>query len=479
VPKPNRNANRKPKLSWHRQLTELLGRSRRNLLNLLSRNPVYSHWQSLTHSQRLFLSNIGIAVLIAVVIAQFHQNRWLVRLENSAMDTMMEFNKGLPRMSAGGDDNALQFTYLDIDDASYRVWNEPYHTPRDKILRLVKIAAENRARLIVLDIDLSRAGTNADNDQRLAEYLAAYGRDEPQPPLILVRTFYNNTSSDREWTDIRPSFLDEYEFSSAVQWAQPLFRKTMWDGVVRQWHLVKSGCLKGQLVLLPAAQLVATTLLAGDYSTPANQYADLSSVRIDRCSDDPNTGQHVDFPASDGRNDSYAPETDISQRLIYTMPWDGPAPDLVTVSAHLITDSNHEISDDLIANRVVIVGASFAESGDIHRTPIGEMPGALIIANAIKSLSLYGQIRSPPAWAQWVLRLALIMLAAWVFSRFTSLTAICMAGAIIIGALVPISFYFFKYGLWLDFAVPLFAMMIHRAVAEYRYTHLSSRAVGP
>jgi len=161
------------------------------------------------------------------------------------------------------------------------------------------------------------------------------------------------------------------------------------------------------------------------------------------------------------------------------MPWDGPAPDLVTVSAHLITDSNHEISDDLIANRVVIIGASFAESGDIHRTPIGEMPGALIIANAIKSLSLYGQIRTPPAWAQWFLRLLLIMLAAWVFSQFTSLTAIFVAGTVIIAVLVPISFYFFKYGLWLDFAVPLFAMMIHRAVAEYRYTHLTSRADGP
>ena len=34
--------------------------------------------------------------------------------------------------------------------------------------------------------------------------------------------------------------------------------------------------------------------------------------------------------------------------------------------------------------------------------------------------------------------------------------------------LVPINFYFFKYGLWIDFALPLFAMLIHRAIAEYK-----------
>lgn len=41
-------------------------------------------------------------MLIAAVIAFFHQNHWLVRLENSAMDTVIEFNQGLPRMSDAG-----------------------------------------------------------------------------------------------------------------------------------------------------------------------------------------------------------------------------------------------------------------------------------------------------------------------------------------------------------------------------------------
>lgn len=421
------------------------------------------------------MSNVVVAVLIAIVVAAFHQNRWLVRLEDSAMDTMMEFNKGLPRMGVDSSSGGLPFTFLDIDNASFRSWDEPYHTPRDKVLKLVRTAAEHKARLIVLDIDLSRPGINAEHDQRLAEYLAEYGKGEVRPPLILVRTFYNDGPSDREWLDIRPSFLDEFEFSPSVHWAQPLFRKTMWDGVVRHWHLVKFGCLKGQLILLPATQLIAAALLADGNTDAIKRPVDLDSIQLDSCSSQSSVNTSANLQKLGVSDSALAPDPDIDQRLIYTIPWKSPAPDLVTISAQVITESDRQLSDDLFADRVVMIGASFSESGDIHRTPIGEMPGALIIANAIKSLTLYGQVRSPPLWFQWTLKLTLILLAAWAFSRFTSLTAVCLAGATIIGTLVPISFYFFKYGLWLDFTIPLFAMMMSRAVAEYRNAQFSSR----
>lgn len=457
-------------------LAELFGQLWRRFGGFLAENSASSYWRSLPTTRRLFLSNVVVAVLIAIIVAAFHQNRWLVRLEDSAMDTMMEFNKGLPRMSPDSSSSTLQFTFLDVDNASYRDWQEPYHTPRDKILKLVKAAADNNARLIVLDIDLSRAGVNAEDDKLLAEYLAQYGRGETRPPLILVRTFYNDGPSDRQWLHVRPSFLDEFEFSSSVYWAQPLFRKTMWDGVVRHWHLVKFGCLRGQLLLLPATQLIAAALLADGNTASVNRSVHLDSVQLDSCSSQSDANTSSTLQASGRRDDASSLDPDIGQRLIYTIPWKSPAPDLVTVSAQFITESDREFSDDLIANRVVMIGASFSESGDIHRTPIGDMPGALIIANAIKSLSLYGQVRTPPLWIQWTLKLTLILLAAWAFSRFTSLTAVCLAGATIIGTLVPISFYFFKYGLWLDFAIPLFAMMMSRAVAEYRNAQSSSRA---
>lgn len=463
-----RHASRSPYFNRLRRFAGLAGGSWRRFRSFLSVNPVRSHWRALSRSQRLFLSNVGIAVLIAVVIAFFHQHHWLVRLENSAMDTMMEFNQGLPRMSDAGSADPMQFTFLDIDDASYRGWGEPYHVPRDKILKLIKFAAEANARLTVLDIDLSREGVDADDDRRLAAYLTQYGKGVAHPPLILVRTFYSGEPGDRQWVDIRPSFLDEFEFPTSVHWAQPLFKATLWDGVIRHWHLIKFGCLNGRLVLVPATQLIAAALLsAGDVSS-VNRYADLNVVRMENCNNADSAASAITFRDAGGRSEIFSPEAELGQRLIYTIPWKSPAPDLITVPAQLITESPHDLSGDLIRNRVVIIGASFADSRDIHRTPIGEMPGALIIANAIKSLTHYGQVRPPPALSHWVEKLFLILVAAWAFSRLTSLIAVFVAGAIIIGALVPISFYFFKFGLWVDFAIPLLAMVIHRAVAEYR-----------
>ena len=462
----NIHANPARLTAWLRRIARAIAAVWQRMISALAAVTFRPLRNTLSESQRMFLANVGIATLVAVVIAFFHQNQWLVSLENTAMDLMMELNQGLPRMSGGDVDNPLRFSYLDIDDRSFRAWNEPFHTPRDKLQKLIEYAASGDARLIVVDFDLSRAGIVAGHDASLARFLGEYGEDSELPPLILVRNFYRTGSSDLEWIEIRPSFLDDVELSANIHWAQPLFRATLGDGVVRHWHLVKSGCLNGQMMLLPAVQLIAAGLLSDVDSTSANHVADLGRVGLHGCANPTNVDAR---PGAAGRYRSdAATDSSIDQRIIYTLPWQRPSPDLVTISAQLVTDSNRNLSVDLVRDSVVIIGASHVDSGDIHRTPIGTMPGALIIANAIKSLTLYGQINTPPAMLQWTSKLIIIFFAAWIFLSFRSLLGVVVAGTVILLILVPVSFYFFKYGLWIDFALPLFAMLIHRAIAEYK-----------
>jgi len=447
----------------------------RSVLDSQRTDLIRARWCQLPYLQRQFLANAGIAIVIAIAIAFFHQSHWLVRLENSAIDWMMDVNKSLPRMSSNASDVSLQFTFLDIDDESYAAWGEPYHAPRDKILKLVDFAGSAGAQLIVLDIDLARAGIDPDDDHKLGTYLARYGELASRPPLILVRTFTRGNGDNGQWVNIRPSFLDEFELPATIHWAQPLFKATLWDGVIRHWHLVKFGCLNGQPLLVPATQLLAVALLSDPDSPPRNRFADLNTVRIENCATVNATGTSVTTHDSDAMVSS---ETELGQRLIYTIPWHEPAPDLITIRANVITESTRELSNDLLRDRIVIIGASFADSRDIHRTPIGEMPGALIIANAIKSFSLYGQLRPPATWALWAQKLALILLVAWAYSRLTSLVAVTVASAIVFATLVPISFYFFKYGISVDFAIPLLAIVIHQAVVDYRNAQISKREAG-
>jgi CHAT domain/Family of unknown function (DUF6763) len=52
-------------------------------------------------------------------------------VENPAMDAMINANQALPRMVG-----KEQYTFVDIDEKTYQEWHEPYHNPRDKLLRL-------------------------------------------------------------------------------------------------------------------------------------------------------------------------------------------------------------------------------------------------------------------------------------------------------------------------------------------------------
>jgi CHASE2 domain-containing sensor protein len=48
------------------------------------------------------------------------------------------------------------FVWLDIDDQTHRQWGEPLFTPRNRVQRLIDAAVKAEARLIIVDIDLSR-----------------------------------------------------------------------------------------------------------------------------------------------------------------------------------------------------------------------------------------------------------------------------------------------------------------------------------
>jgi len=48
----------------------------------------------------------------------------------------------------------------------------------------------------------------------------------------------------------------------------------------------------------------------------------------------------------------------------------------------------------------MVIGASFAESRDRHLTPLGEMPGTLVLINAIQSLYQHGELTAPPLWVK-------------------------------------------------------------------------------
>jgi CHASE2 domain-containing sensor protein len=124
-------------------------------------------------------------------------------------------------------------------------------------------------------------------------------------------------------------------------------------------------------------------------------------------------------------------------------------------------------SFDFFKDTIVVIGSSYAESGDIHATPLGEMPGPLILINAIKSFNQWGQITTPPPWIKWLIEALLIVFIAWVYAWANSFWGTLLVGITILAVFVPVSFWFFKAGMWVDFALPVFGMQLHQLIAEH------------
>ena len=140
---------------------------------------------------------------------------------------------------------------------------------------------------------------------------------------------------------------------------------------------------------------------------------------------------------------------------------------LATLSALRITEAEQPISTALLTDRIVVIGGSFAESQDIHLTPLGAMPGALIIINAFQSLTEHGELEAIPLWLVLLIETVLIVVMSIAFIVYRNFWGQIISGLFILLVLLPISYALFRHGVWISFALPLLAVQIRQIWAEF------------
>ncbi|MBS0424436.1 MAG: CHASE2 domain-containing protein [Proteobacteria bacterium] len=396
-----------------------------------------------------------------------HPTSWIGRIENAAMDSMMYVSSNTLEMVKGNTlSPPLKLAFIDIDEDSYRKWGEPFYSPRHKIQQLLYFAANSGARAIILDVDLSKP---SEDDQKLTEFLQNY--KENYPPLFLLRSRYpaSECTQHRDY-HLRPSFLDG-KLGKNIYWGQSLFKASDYDQELRYWELYEIGCLNGKPVVIPAFQLLVDVYLTSpsDLEKIIDQ---LQQKLPESCDALEQLGQALSGELRYGNKTlklEYNANQRIGERIIYTLPWKQSGWDeFYQRSAHKIVKENQTIGADAARDRVIVIGASYKDSRDIYRTPIGEMPGAMIILNAVKSLHMLGQIEPPSGLYKWSIEIGLIILISWAFAQFHSMLAALIIGILILLILVPISFGLFKYGVWVDFALPLLGIQMHQMFEQYK-----------
>jgi adenylate cyclase len=145
---------------------------------------------------------------------------------------------------------------------------------------------------------------------------------------------------------------------------------------------------------------------------------------------------------------------------VYRINFIGPAGSFLTIPSDAVAaigDLGVEIAgDNPLRGRIVLVGGTFADGRDVHRTPYGFMPGVEIQANIVHML-VTGSLVRPAGWlAGFAVQLIAVLLAGLVMVAVRPLwgTVVCLAGALLLG--VPASYVAFsRGGYWVDFLLPV------------------------
>jgi CHASE2 domain-containing sensor protein len=474
---------------------------------------------------------IGSAVEFILILLHHLSPGLLAPVDNWALDRMTVIHALIDPAPPGGRAPPRQiFVNVDDVTWRSRDWGggEPGRAPREALLKLIQTSFSHGATQVVLDILVEGHTTYAEEqqeDRRFAEGLKLLLESKTfnagdRKQLVLVRSLRRplpqaafdegNTLASQTYpalSELRESSrLDEVVKDSAgrIVVAAPYFVYSP-DRVLRDWQLFKVVCLRaeGTMHVVPSVQLLVTAKYLGVSldkmpKQPANPCRPFpqqalavppmasalshQQERIDQQEHDVSVRYWTELRAAvhgatrNGQNMGLDIGTaafhagDLSNRIVYRSGA-SQQPDryFSEVQAHQLL--NGDLDDNrlssLFSGRVAVIGQSFLEAGDRHYTPLGQMPGAVVLLNAIDSMVRFPLIQRPSAWITTPIALLLIVLVGYVFARWDSTLGPLISTALALPILAIASFYLFRYGVWLDFALPVLAILIHREIKSF------------
>ena len=465
----------------------------------LSWKPFKKFWllRPLFYRKLLVNQFIGLSLLGIILIGLRIPIPSLMELEDRVIDGMMLlYEKNIPSIEAG---KIPPFVLLDIDNQTHFSWEKPPYTPRDKLKNLIDTAVQAKARLIIVDIDISRTiiiDHPLPDELVLAEYLKNYATQCKQnqsvcSPIILVRTFSSLDSNSNLLTP-RVGFFEEVVTQSFpyVQWGSAEFY------LKKRWRLWEPTCTKEQQPeVIPSIALLAMGMIRGCTEEIQNTLHSLQPKNCDEFSP-PESITFCGLATSTNINR-------VEQPIMYRLPYrEAPENKAMTVhdnqgntvltilSAQPYAEESPPPQDSLEAfpdDSVVVIGGSYGSTGfnDMHNTPIGEMPGALVIINAIYSLLQDLTIKPVSNW--WLVIAFVIIITLFSLipdqpingrDKMVRLSLIILISFIIFGLFVY-SFILFEDGTWFNIAVPFALIEICRRIFQLKLLNsLTNKVIG-
>ncbi|HUG36578.1 MAG TPA: adenylate/guanylate cyclase domain-containing protein [Candidatus Limnocylindrales bacterium] len=321
-----------------------------------------------------------------------------------------------------------------IDEAAFESVGRRQPLPREYLTRVIRGLERAGAAAVGVDLDLGAATTPAE-DAMLARAIAGFS-DGGLSRVVTVESRSPKGGGPLGHPDLTATVL-----RGAAE--VPIDG----DGVIRRAaFLVAPGSAPPE----PALSVAVAARLAG-LDRPALEAMVQKGT--------------VPLPRRNGGTLAAAPNE------LFRINFLGPAGTFLTIPSDAIValaDPGVDVArDNPVNGRVVLVGATFKDSRDIHWTPHGLMPGVEIHATLVYTLMSGSWIRPSGFATSLVVQIIIVLIAGLVMALFRPLvgTLVCLAGAVGLG--IPASYLAFRRsGYWVDFLLPVLVTTLLGLVAE-------------
>lgn len=371
---------------------------------------------------------VGLLILLLVQIPAVEQS-FLGDPDRQMMETAFQLRADL----IGG--LAEPVLFIDFDDRTLTQspgaapFKPPLATmPRASIADLLDFARgappSQAPHAVILDVDIAQPASDGDAGvARLRQALAAWAGAPTAPPLIIVREPYAASAVGLDGTgQVLPDtpYDDIVQPAPNIYWSQA---RVLTDehGVVREFRPYDCVLTRAGVKPLYSAALIAYQFTETDpkvlAQAPARHWMTEAAARCAGSTPPPplTHGERIDYHLSMGLGFQGRVWPDLDPR------WPGFAAcgrsnsavfrRLSAIDIVQAVQAGGDVSHALLCRHVVIIGGTNSSEGDFVQTPLDEMSGSVVLANAVRGLQLtHGGMRAIPLIGQ-VLLLALVNVA--------------------------------------------------------------------
>ena len=361
--------------------------------------------------------------------------------ETRAIDAFLFFRDRVPTPA---------IVLVNIDEDAFQAMGERQPLSRRYLADLGEFLLQSGARVVGFDVQLKRATTPADDAA-----LVALSRRWVGGPGRLVFTTAATPVADASPIVYAPTPAFSSDLRAIFGFANaPLGA----DGIVRLARPVLPAGDQRYLASFAVAILAAYEGYSLDALADALRDGGASSVTLPL--GDPRHGvtRREPIPVAKLR--------DTVWRIDYVGRPGAFAAFPAGVLMSLAKSGARPEADNPFRGKIVLVGATFAESRDFYGTPMGLMSGVEIQANIVHTLLSRRALLPPP----WALNVALLVAAClWISLLSVRLRQVWVIGlsAALVVAFVALSYEAYRRGYWLDFIAPLAVMKFYRQGSGY------------